>query len=453
MTQKTVKRSRKEFCFHSPLFTLPTHPVFSSFDQPFQGSLLLFSRFLCDDTSTDAQSNASHKSVLSKSKRTTANGWTEPRTASNTRCTPSPCFLLFRPTISGVPESTTYNSYPKSTKTLARMSKTLSAKPGEEKTLHREATMGRASATTVSWGSVGLLVAGLGVRDLKLHSKHISDAALAHLALASLPIEHLDLEFCSRITDAGIAYLAALPLQHLSLRSCHRVTYAGLAHLASVPIQHLNLSHCRAITDSALAQLAALPLHYLDLEGCTQVTNAGLSHLAALPLKHLNLGACSLVTDTGLSHLAALPLQYLNLWRCSRITDAGLGHLAACPLQHLDLTGCKQITDAGLVHLTALPLQHLDLTGCRQVTDAGKSRTPGLLIWLLFPCNISILVQRLNIRPLQFKRHSIHRSTRRSISCNINIDFSSVKVYILDKFKIINTLANQIHEIHYRYIM
>eukprot|EP00808_Paulinella_micropora_P020906 g5143.t1 len=230
-------------------------------------------------------------------------------------------------------------------------------------------TFGKVFLPDTTTDSMLVLLKMLGVRDLTVHSKHITDAGLAHLA--SLPLEQLDLEFCSHITDAGIAHLAALPLRTLSLSACSQVTDAGLAHLTALPLQNLNLSHCGEVTGVGLAHLAALPLHNLNLRGCTEVRDTGLAHLSAVPLQHLDLIGCSQITDAGLSHLASLPLQYLDLWFCNRVTDAGVAYLAKLPLQHLNIGECKEITDAGLAHLAALPLQHLDLRRCMHVTDAG----------------------------------------------------------------------------------
>jgi hypothetical protein len=85
----------------------------------------------------------------------------------------------------------------------------------------------------------------------------------------------------------------------------------SLAHLRGLTaLQHLNLDGCKQVTDAGLAHLRGLTgLQYLNLYGCEQVTDAGLAHLRGLTaLQHLILTRCQRVTDTGLKALrVALP--------------------------------------------------------------------------------------------------------------------------------------------------
>jgi hypothetical protein len=115
-------------------------------------------------------------------------------------------------------------------------------------------------------------------------------------------------EFEKAATDAQLAELVQLD---------------GLAVL-----EGLDLSFCSRVTDAGLAHLRGLhSLRFLDLRGC-RVTDAGLGHLGGLTsLRHLNLAGCEQVTDAGLTHLRGLTsLRHLELWGC-RVTDAGLAHL------------------------------------------------------------------------------------------------------------------------------
>ncbi len=77
----------------------------------------------------------------------------------------------------------------------------------------------------------------------------------------------------------------------------------GLTKLTS-----LNLSYCSKITDAGLAHLKGLTkLETLGLAGSTQITDAGLVHLKGLTtLKWLSLLGCDKITDAGLAHLKGL---------------------------------------------------------------------------------------------------------------------------------------------------
>jgi hypothetical protein len=76
--------------------------------------------------------------------------------------------------------------------------------------------------------------------DLRGCSENVTDTSL--LFLQHLPLQHLNLSYCSEITDAGLLHLKQLPLQHLNLAYCSKITDGGLLHLKQLPLQHLNLS-------------------------------------------------------------------------------------------------------------------------------------------------------------------------------------------------------------------
>ena len=165
-----------------------------------------------------------------------------------------------------------------------------------------------------------------------------------HKLIRFAGITSLHLAFRGNITDWGLVVfmgLPNLPLQHLDLKRCQRITDGGLAHLQSLQqLRHLSLDRCMAITDD------------------------GLLHLKHLPLQHLNLTFCQRITDDGLAHLRSLQqLRHLSLARCHAINGTGLASLLTLPLQHLDLQLCHKITRAGMVQLEQLPhLEYLHVT-------------------------------------------------------------------------------------------
>eukprot|EP00808_Paulinella_micropora_P023757 g70625.t1 len=104
-------------------------------------------------------------------------------------------------------------------------------------------------------------------------------------------------------------------------------SHPGLAHLSALPITHLDLFGCERITDAGLAHLAALPLQRLDLGGCDDhITDAGLAHLSALPLRHIRLYSCYRITDAGLQHLPPFPSTISILPYAGRLRMLGLSN-------------------------------------------------------------------------------------------------------------------------------
>jgi hypothetical protein len=149
---------------------------------------------------------------------------------------------------------------------------------------------------------------------------------------------------------------------------------AGLTDLVDLyRLSNLQLEGCSRVTDAGLASVAALVnLRLLVLEGCAQITDAGLAHLGGLAhLSWLNLAGCNQITDGGLARLAPLvSLQVLILDRCRQVTDRGIAHLHGLPsLRRIDLHGLPK---AGVLK---------GLLGGRGVTSAGvaalKAARPG----------------------------------------------------------------------------
>lgn len=224
---------------------------------------------------------------------------------------------------------------------------------------------------------------------LNLAGTQISTKGLEQLQ--SCPqIAGLNLELCSRVTDAGLSSLQALKRLRVLILTGTGVTAVGVRSLIPLPdLRALDLEVCDGITDAAceslgqLRQLRALVLKKTGFER-EMLSDAGLQQLTGLAdLELLNLYG-NKITDAGLVHLAAFSkLRELNL-SLLPITDKGLDHLKSLTqLEHLDLLysvgfSGPTITNAGLAPLGSLSnLTSLNLTGSR-MTDAGLESLQGL---------------------------------------------------------------------------
>lgn len=144
---------------------------------------------------------------------------------------------------------------------------------------------------------------------------------------------------------------------------------AAVAALHGTPVlRSLDLNGCSRITDASLPAVGGLTgLRSLDLSGVTNVTDVGLFALAGLAaMRSLSLRGCLLVTDAGLEALGRLPgLRSLDLTGCSRLTELGLSRLHRLTrLERLELGYFKGLTPEGLAKLRgALPRCHIS---CRQ---------------------------------------------------------------------------------------
>ncbi len=260
----------------------------------------------------------------------------------------------------------------------------------------------------------------------------VSDVSLAALANACPRLTSLNVESCSRVTDAGVAALArgCRSLRNVSLVRC-RVTNAGVAalgqscpHLTSVQLETWHATEERRMPGARGHTLVdtVVPL----AEGCPRLTTLGLlgsrigdDSLLALGaagrcplLSKIDLRRCQCITPTGMCALARgcprlVDVHYADsrwyheasAWRdfasfesvvvalgrhcprlaslsCWTLTEAGALSLGAgCPAlsQLVTVRRANQLTDQGVRALAAgCPLlDALDVSGCEQVTDAG----------------------------------------------------------------------------------
>jgi hypothetical protein len=154
---------------------------------------------------------------------------------------------------------------------------------------------------------------GLPASTKIVRARKLSDADLP--SLARLP-QLEDVDFASgwgvedaEITDQGLAKLAALGLprlDYLNLGYCKKISDAGLAHVANMKtVTHLMLFGCPQITDDGPMPLLKMQqLIYLDLRGCPGVTDRGLDRLAEKNnWEQVLLGGCPHITAGGVARL------------------------------------------------------------------------------------------------------------------------------------------------------
>jgi hypothetical protein len=175
---------------------------------------------------------------------------------------------------------------------------------------------------------------------------------------------------CALIKDEGFQHLAPLPLNQLDLSFCS-ITDIGLGHLAKAkpPLKQLDLSFCRGITDREFENIGKLSLQKLDVQSCN-LSDKSLEYLALAqsPVEVLNLNFCSEISDQGIAFLtrAKIPLKQLSLVGCTKITDLTLENIALAELglEQIDLYNCNRITSVCLDHLAKLPLKMVTLPDC-----------------------------------------------------------------------------------------
>ncbi len=84
-------------------------------------------------------------------------------------------------------------------------------------------------------------------------------AGLKSLSEGCHHIQHIDITFCSNITDAGLKSLCKGCHNIQCINRCYfKITDAGVKSLSEVfhNIQYINLSHCHNITDVGLKSLS-----------------------------------------------------------------------------------------------------------------------------------------------------------------------------------------------------
>lgn len=175
----------------------------------------------------------------------------------------------------------------------------------------------------------------------------------------SLPLERVNLSFCTKLTDESVKAVAeGCPgLRELSLRQCYQVTDHGIEALARGcrGLRTLQLEHCSTISDYAIVTVArqCRQLEYLGLEHCSHITDAS-----------------AIALGTHCPNLFVIRLDV-----CYNITRAGIEALAAgCPLlAEMNLEGVEHVTDNCLRAISSglKSLHSINLNNCTRVSDAG----------------------------------------------------------------------------------
>lgn len=215
------------------------------------------------------------------------------------------------------------------------------------------------------------------LRHLRLsRCENIGDMAVQALLTSLSNLQSLELNFCTRITDAALTPLCHMKyLQNVHLKGCTGVTDAGIQLLPST-LCTLDLEGLEGITPAGFSALATLrSLTSLNLSS-TRVDDEALAHLSELVhLQHLQLGprhGSNSITGSGFQYLSKLTsLVSLGLRSANRLTAEGLAYCAQfTALQELDLSWVE-IPRGGLAGLRGLShLRHLNFYQCRTVTDA-----------------------------------------------------------------------------------
>ena len=238
----------------------------------------------------------------------------------------------------------------------------------------------------------------------------VTDDMLGLLGHRASSLQCLDLSYCTKITDTGLAALVfatvgnmdsivgdavdlspLFSLSELSLAHCRHITDHGLALL--LPrcrnMQRLDLGHCTAVEGGVIcdvAQLCGDNLEHLLLTNCHELPQSCLFAVASYckALVCLDVFNCaSMVTDETLKALAdGCPLlEHLNLYNCKLISNAGLRNMAqGCPkMECLNISSCTQISDSGLYALAthSKQLRSLDMSYCNKITNSGVDALRG----------------------------------------------------------------------------
>ena len=108
---------------------------------------------------------------------------------------------------------------------------------------------------------------------------HISDKCLKWIASSCTHLKHLNLRFCTRITNGGLydLSLGSQNFSYLKLSHCTQLTDASIIFF-SENIRDLNfmyLRRCRKLTDNSANYLvrASPKLQLLDLTGCPNINS------------------------------------------------------------------------------------------------------------------------------------------------------------------------------------
>jgi hypothetical protein len=181
------------------------------------------------------------------------------------------------------------------------------------------------------------------------------------------PIQVLDLEDSTNVTDKAVEYLPALPIKALNLRGT-KTTGHCLADVGKITtLEELNLQKMKSVTPKELAYLVKLKnLRTLDLSFTELRTGSDCAFIAAMPqldtldihsIQNLGADAEAAKYIVRQAHIAKLSLDFIGL------KDDSLKFLGKLKtLRTLSIMGA-QVSNKGLEYLSKLPvITNLNLT-------------------------------------------------------------------------------------------
>lgn len=257
------------------------------------------------------------------------------------------------------------------------------------------------------------------------HCVRLTNASLSHIDRMN-NVKVLGLNYCSKITDAGMANIRTLfgKLQVVSMEGLTLITDDGFRPIAEkcTLLQSVNVNKCPNISHETLVTLVRRNPHLnslniagtrvgdeafslicsamqdsgcgkamvnVDISQCSDLTDLGVNCLAEVcpNLQRLNMAGLNRVSDIGVRAVCAncWHLQYLNLEDIFLLRDDAFwfsatydGRRAAnesmlVSLQTLIMTDCSNLTDRGIEGL-AERCRHMDvltLQGCDKLTDTS----------------------------------------------------------------------------------
>ena len=173
--------------------------------------------------------------------------------------------------------------------------------------------------------------------DLRDFSDRLTDEVVLSVAEHCHILEHVDLGWCSAVSDVAIRRVAeSCPLLQYANLSDTKITDATVVCLCSrcPMLKRLFFGRCYRLTDAAVLAVAeGLPgLTHIDLYHITAITSSAVETLASKcrELEHIDLAYCSNVSDVTLAKIAqhCPKLEELRVYECGAVTAVGLTYIA-----------------------------------------------------------------------------------------------------------------------------
>eukprot|EP01129_Flabellula_baltica_P010278 TRINITY_DN4327_c0_g1_i3.p1 TRINITY_DN4327_c0_g1~~TRINITY_DN4327_c0_g1_i3.p1 ORF type:complete len:1220 (+),score=201.80 TRINITY_DN4327_c0_g1_i3:899-4558(+) len=182
---------------------------------------------------------------------------------------------------------------------------------------------------------------------------NLRDEALVRILVSNLNLTELDLTYCERITDNGLAVLTrlknlnSLNLSYVSVNNPSG--FEGLHQLTSLVV-----TNCNSMSYNLWISISVLPLRKIQADMNKTVTDDVLYLLSQ-----------------NLDHLSSLNLQK------TKISDRGITNSLESfrALEHLNLSQTKLSTNGLLKILTLDRLKGLDISGCEKLSSISPLMT------------------------------------------------------------------------------